>query len=358
MKEPQPVDTMPEFEPLVTRSSNLMLAANAHRAKGELFEAAVAWVEAGRTRAELGSKLLRNDYVPEAADDLLHAAACFLECGDHRPAEEQLARFSAVPQLSDLLTSDGYIRAEHKRISKWAKERRTAFDRARQEAWKQIRGDITRHTRLKASWVQRSLNEFPGVPEIHFITAQKYWGESQPARSIEHHWWCVRLRPGHPPYRIVLLSRLIELRDWKQVLKTGNDSMALFPNDPFILWFAGWGRLRYVIDARGARGLLQDARKWLEKAARLGKRISEPLAIGTTCTLAACINRMGEPEEAARVLSRLVNKYPAAVTDLAWMMLRARGTTREKVLAQNAPRLMQQALQDASYEPSLTLGAA
>lgn len=358
MKEPQPVDTMPEFEPLVVRSSNLMLAANSHRAKGELFEAAVAWVEAGRVRAELGSKLLRKDHVHEAAQDILHAAACFLECGDHRPADEQLARFATVPQLAQVLGADEYLKSEHTRIKKWSADRRIALDKAREEASKQIRGDVTRHDRLRRTWVEKTLKDFPGVPEVHWITAQKYWGEDQPDCSIKHNWWCIRLRPKHPPYRIVLLSRLIEAREWREAVDTGDESVALLPEDPFILWFAGWARVQWVVEGRGSKSLLRDARVRLEKAVRLGKRISEPVAIGAACALAACLNRMGENQKANKLLSRLLRDYPTAVTDLAWMMLQTEGTKRDKVHAQNAGKITRRAWQDTGYEPSLMVGAA
>lgn len=124
MRKSSPVDTMPQFEPLAVRASNLMLAAKSHRSKNDVFEAAVSWMEAGRTLAELGSRLIHADHAYEGAQDILYAAECFLEAGDCRPAIIQLERFSTLPQLAKVLEADAYMAAEHARLSTWGEKLR------------------------------------------------------------------------------------------------------------------------------------------------------------------------------------------------------------------------------------------
>lgn len=194
MRKAAPIDTMPEFEPLTTRASNLMIEANSHRAKNEPFDAAVAWVKAGRTLAELGSKLLHADYVYEAAQDLLNAAACFLEAGDYRPAQEQLDRFSELPELTELLGSDEHIAAEYSRICAWSDESRRVLERAWEEAL--VQG-------LTLKWLNETLARLPGVAEFHRLAAKRHAQlaesrerDASAAQAAKHTEWCTKLSSG------------------------------------------------------------------------------------------------------------------------------------------------------------------
>ena len=63
MSNQTPIDLQPEYQHLVLQSSSVGLLARFEEAKGEPFEAAVLWAEAGRVHAELGDKLIQDTHL-------------------------------------------------------------------------------------------------------------------------------------------------------------------------------------------------------------------------------------------------------------------------------------------------------
>jgi len=352
-----PVDALPVFKPLVVRTSNLMIAARSHRAKDEIFEAAVAWVEAGRTLVELGTRLLHAGHSYEAAQDILNAAACFLEAGDHRPAEEQLERFQNLSDLKGILRSDTFVAEEYTRVSVWHAKRFAELVKARRESFSQIQGDVTRFDRLKEPWLVRTLGTLPGVPELHFIAAEKYWAKREFPLFIQHMHWSMRLTPCSAPHRVVLIQHLVELRKWKDAAAVAKEAVKALPTDPYILWFAGCAQTKAVVFGKMPRRLLRDAETNLRMSIGCGAAQSEEFQIGATCSLAVALQTIGKIKAADELLSALVRDYACASTDLPWRIMNAKANERVEIFRHESPLYMWNAIDAAGYRPR-TLWAA
>jgi hypothetical protein len=173
MKRAAPVDTMPEFEPLSIETSNLMIEAKSLRAQGELFEAAVKWVDAGRKLGELGTRLLHAGHYYEAAQDVLNSAACFLEAGETPKALDQLRFFKSVKELTGVASENDYIRKEWTSLQDTAKR----LNNLLLETWaemQQLMRDPRGARRLTQKWIDDALRQFPGIQQFHFYAARRY----------------------------------------------------------------------------------------------------------------------------------------------------------------------------------------
>jgi len=364
MRKSPAIDTMPEFEPLTIESSNFMLAAKSHRAQGEVFEAAVAWVRAGRKLAELGSKLLNEQYVYEAAQDILYAAACFLEAGDYRPAQEQLNRFSNFPELAELLSSDEYMSVEHVRISDWSKKSRRMFDKAFREMRDQMLTSHDAH-RLRQSWIDQTLSSMPGVPEFHFFNARKHahaaskrGGEASRTRVIESYRWCVRLCPESLGTQILLIWELLEGRRWDEAISVSDEAVRRFPDNAYAHSYAGWSRFLYVATAQGPKSLLPEALEHKKQAVGLGAQMTEYELVTEYFCLAACLSRLGRQDEAEKVLRKGMKEHPTAAGDVLMLLLRTPRAQRARVSVETARSLMGRVTRDAAERESMMAHAA
>jgi tetratricopeptide (TPR) repeat protein len=328
-----PVDTMPEFEGLNIRSSALAIEAKAHLAKGESFDAAVAWVKAGRSFGELGMELLQAGYVREGAEDLLNAVHCYLEAGDHRPAERELERFTALPQLRELVERDRLVGEEHGRLAKWCGQRRRELDRARGELREQM-GDPGAAHRLSERWLANVLEAMPGVPDFHWFAARKAAHARRYRQADEHLGWCVRVSPQNKNYWIERICVLVTAKRYADAVDAGNEAIAVHDGSAALRWFVGWAILKQVIEGRGARVKLREAREHLERALGLGQ-LNEEHKVGVICLLSVCLRRLGDADAAGKLLLEAARDYPVVAGNLAWRMLRERGAGIEReVLAE------------------------
>jgi len=357
-------DKIDALEPLVTASSNLMLAANAHRAKGELFEGAVAFVTAGRVLAELGSKLLHNDYVREGAQEILHSAACFLEAGDYRPGQEQLDRFESLPQLAALLHEDEYLRSEHTRINKWSGEIRKKFEVVLREMREQMKGPEGAY-RLKDRWLDATLRGMPGVIQFHAAAARKHSlmaekrnDEARRTRGIEHLRWCVKLAPHDPRLRNLLVLELLDAHSWREAILESDEAVQRFSGDAYVHVFAGWSRFMYVFQGRGPKRSLSYAINYVREAIRLGDQMTEEHRSAAEWTLVGCLYLLKDREEADKLLNSTIQKYPDARSDIGLLMSQAPPAKRDKVFGENAPRMIARLLSSTLRAESLYAGAA
>ena len=362
MMRREPAETIPDFKSLATDASNLMIAGKSHRAKNEIFESAVAWVKAGRTLAELASKLLHNDYVPEAAQEILHAAACFLEAGDHRPAHEQLDRFEKLPQLASILQDDEYLRSEHAVIMKWCRRVGRELENALSEMREQMQGPRGAH-RLKPTWIDGTLRKIPGLFEVHWFASQKVWDRGEKSgnvtdkqRAIEHHRLCIHLRPDRLGLRLVLVMRLSEVGDFPEAIRTSSETVASFQNDAYAHWFAGWARLHFVTRHRGPKNLLPQAVDHFERAVELATQLSEPQLVVAKCSIAWALGRMGCERDAEDRLSRTIREHASA--EVARLALKAPPRKRAAVFLAHIGSVMNRAWPDVVSPESVYAGAA
>lgn len=358
-------ETISDYEALATKSSNLMLAATSHRAKDEVFEAAVAWVEAGRTLVELGSKLLYNDYVREGAQEILHAAGCFLEGGDHRPADEQLARFDHVPQLEHLLKEDEYLSAEFVRISKWSRGLRGKFDKTLREMREQMQGPSGAQ-RLKQGWIDEAFHEFPGVPDFHFFAARKYAhvagsrGAAAPReRAIQHYRWCAQLLPERIGLWILVAGELLEAHKWDEAIATAERTVERFPDSALAQIYSGWCKLLRVTKHQGPKSLLHGVLDNMEHAIRLRAQLApDHLVVAYGCR-AVCLHCLGERDKGETVLREAIHELPPGTSSPVLLAtLNAQPSEREKVFLARAPEIMSRLPSEAASTESMYAGAA
>jgi len=342
-----------------------MLQAKSHRAQGEVFEAAVAWVRAGRKLAELGSKLLNEEYVYEAAQDILYAAACFLEAGDYRPAQEQLDRFSNFPELARLLNSEQYLATEHARISKWSSKSHRTFDKAFREMLNRMENTPQGTHRLTQSWIDQTLSLMPGVPVFHFFAGRKHTyaahkrgSEASHTRAIESYRWCVQLQPESMGARIPLIWGLVEARRWDEAISVSDEAVRRFPHNAYAHLYAGSPRYLYVVTAQGPKSLLREALEHMNQAVELGDQLTEEDLVTEYYCLAACLHHLGRDDEAQEVLRKGMREHPTARSDFLLLLLRTPQAQRDRVSAETARELMRRVSRDAAERESMMTHAA
>ena len=338
MKAHVPVDSLPQFKGLNLRSSHLVLAAKAHLAKGEPFEAAVRWVEAGRAFADLAQALVEEGYAYAATQDFLNAASCFLEAGDYRPAEAVLEALQNLPQLRAVVGKNRDFSVWHRELKELCNERRALFERAKEEMRKQMR-EPGHEERLKERWFTEVFSTMPGVPEFHALAAGKAVSRKMMDRSIIHYRLCRQLKPEYAPYRLLLVDRLLAGHRWDEAGDEAEQAMVNFASDPVMLFLGAWVKVRRVISGTSPKRVLLEAKELLERALTC-KHVGARWSVLFACWLSVCMNRLGEKEQAERILRLTVREWPIPDSDLAWELLRLKPADREAHVFARIPELL------------------
>jgi tetratricopeptide (TPR) repeat protein len=337
-----PVDVLPEFEGLSLRSSALMIEAKAHIAKGEPFDAALAWVKAGRSFADLAQALLAAGHVRETAEDVLNAARCFLEAGDHRPADRVLQRFEDYAQLREVVSADEPLAVEQAGTVAWSGRRRRELDQARAELQRQMGQPDAAH-KLSHTWLSATLAAMPGVADFHWFAAQKAWSAKDYETALEHYAWCARLNPENARYWCVRIHDLVLVKRFDEAVAVADEAVVAHPSDAIVLWFAGWARLHGVIDARRPKSDMARAQEYFEQALGLNMQLTERQVVATKCALCLCLKRLGQLDAASTLLRNTIRDHPLWADDLARRMLRAHSARVERDLIAEVPRAMLEA---------------
>jgi tetratricopeptide (TPR) repeat protein len=338
MKAHVAVDSLPQFKGLNLRSSHLMIAAKAHLAKGEPFEAAVRWVEAGRALTDLARALSEEGYAYAATQDALSAVHCYLEAGDYRPAEANLERLDDLAQLREVLASDAALRREHVELKRWRDSRRDALEKAQAEALRQM-GKPGQADRLRDEWLNRVLADMPGVPELHWLMARKDTLRNRVQRAIDHYRLCCRLKPDHYPYHAILLHQLQTWRLWDQARAEGERALAKFPQEPLVRFYIGWGLVLIVVNGRAPKRALIEAKESFDWALKHSDQMTGMQNVCVACSLSLCMARLGETRDAERVLRWAVREWPSPASDLAWELLGLRPAQRERRVLERVRKL-------------------
>jgi len=329
MKRLVAVDTMPEFETLTIESSNLMIEAKSLRAQGETFESAIKWVEAGRKLAELGTRLLYAGHTYEAAQDILHSAASFLQAGATPNALDQLRFLEVAKELEEDVSENESLHDESATLTQDAKH----LDREFREAWRQMQElmvDPRGAARLTRRWITSTLPRFPGVWQFHFYTARKYMHEAQGSGgaaaqkfAIGHLSYAVRIHKEDPFLAILLVGQLIASRQWVKAIEVADGAVNAFPENAEVLSHAGWARLVYVFKGHGPKAALEDAERLLRKA--LDTVQGRPVGRIATdyLSLFLCLRERQKSErELKKLLDEAMAANPAAARE-AWALMRS-----------------------------------
>ena len=338
MSNSRPLDTMPEFEGLNLMSSALMIEAKAHIAKGEPFDAAVAWIKAGRTFSQLAMELLRAGHAGEAAQDLLNSAHCFLEAGDHRPADQELERFQDNQRLRDALEQDECFAAEHAAVVRWSDQRRRELDRARQELRQQM-GHPDAASKLRDSWLDEVLRVMPGVPDFHWFAARKAQHRGRRAQALKQYEQCTILKPENARFWCIRILELGFANYFQDAITVADEALLYHPNDVHVHWFSGWARAWYAIKGRGPRSVLPRACEHFEHVLKVGQ-LSERHETVVACLLYLCLRRLGEGERAVKLLRETVRTCPVTPEDWPWRMLRSSGPSVVRQFMDEVSELM------------------
>ena len=338
MKAHLPVDDLPQFKGLSLQASHLMFSAKAHSAKGEPFEAAVRWVEAGKTFADLAQALAEEGYMYAAAQDFLSSAHCFLEAGDYRPAEASLERLDDLAQLKRVLAEVTTLCSERRELNRRCKESRKLFEQAQAEAGARM-GRPGHADRLSDAWLTEMLAKMPGVPECHWLMARKDSGLQRVEQAIDHFRLCCRLKPEHVPYRVILVERLLTWKRWDEAAEEAEQALVRFRDDPMVRFFAGWTKVQQAINHRAPKRVLSEAKELFESA--LGDdRLSGLQNVCVACSLSLCLARLGRAKEAERILRLTARNWPIPASDLAWELLRLKPAEREARVLASVPDLL------------------
>lgn len=339
-------NSRPTLEELETRSSNLMLEATAHAAKKEVFEAAIDWMAAGRTLAELASRLLQDDRWTDAAQEVLRAAACFLETGDPRPADVQLERFTTLPKLQEALKAHAHLRDEHVDLVQRFRTAQRTFQTARKE-WQQKMGGLLGATRLTRKWIENTLRKMPGLVEVHWFASEKYWLEGEKRRdrssllrSVEHNKRCIGLMPERLGARIVLLHRLVDLERWDDAIPLAEETVSRFPNNAFAHFFLGWTIENFVHLGLCPKRLLDQAVKHLSRAVHLSGQMTDEQVVGVRICMVACYKKKSQHGKARDELRQIAKDYPAEVSDIAVRLLESGDASFAQLLESSVGDMM------------------
>jgi hypothetical protein len=160
------------------------------------------------------------------------------------------------------------------------------------------------------------------------------------------------------PFRVLLILHLSTARKWNEAISASDESMHVCPRDPFLLWFAAWARLEYVLRGSGPKKLLQEAEVLLTKAIKLAPRNAAYLQVGLRCTLAACLDRLGNTKKALAELVRVAGEFPSPAADIAWQMAQVSAEKRRAMFSNASQLLIGPALRAAKYDPTDFLVAA
>jgi len=342
MNRSAPVDTLPEFEGLSLQASALMIRARSHMAKGEPFDAAVDWVKAGHSSANLAAELLRAGFAAQAAEDLLNAANCFLGAGDHRLADVVLEQFRQHAQLRDLLDEDAFLAQEHAATTRRCDQRRRELERAREELRQQM-GEPDAVHRLSDAWLNDVLARMPGVPDLHWFAARKASRKHDSERAITHFTWCLRLKPDSVAYWFLCISELRVAKRFDEAVAMADEALPHFPNIAVMAWIAGWARIERVIAGRGPKSSLALAHDYLLQALKL-RQLTELQTVATLCLIHLCLKRLGHVEEATDTLKNAIRDYPVSTSEMAWRLLRARDRRVEHELLAAIPGIFMSAM--------------
>lgn len=317
------LDDLPEFKGLVIQSSNLMICAKSLRAKGETFEAAARWVEAGRVRGDLGQCLVDRGHLRPGAEDILIAAACFLEAGDHRPADQQLSKMRDGTPLGEVVLRDRALSAQYKELMARSDKCRQSFESIRAEGLRQMEGRPQNTRLLNISWLRDKIAELPGIPDLHFSLARRYFMAENLNRAVYHHDLCTQLKPDYAEYRMIFIFVLTEAERWNEAVSASDEAVSRFANKPLIQWSAGWAKLLAVFKGRRPDSMLPAAQQHFE-AYLYHDGLLDDQRVDAILLIAACLIRQGKPEEAKQRLMQAVRDYPLPTAKRAWQLAHAR----------------------------------
>lgn len=325
MKTSAPVDDMPQFKGFSLNASNLMIEANALRARGELYAAAVAFVQAGRDLETLMRRFLSEGFVWHATQSALESAECFLEVGDERPADAIIRMAENSPGIVELLDSDAHFAADQRRLAVL----REHVNRERLAGWGQMRSQMeSAHGAMKLSegWIKDVLERLPGVPEFHFYVSRKRYHQQRWRDATYHLGVCVELQPDLPDMWGLLVHCFEAANDLDRAIEAADRALSHHPANPKLLFAAGWTRVQKVFRHSGSKNLLLPATHFLSRSLESGMLSSED-AVTTSCILALALRRLSREAEAAEVLRSAIERYPLPAAYLAEQL---RGTKREQ----------------------------
>lgn len=332
------VDTLPEYEGLVLSSSSLMLQAKGHRARGETFESAVAWIKAADFLADLGARRLSAGYIKEAAEDLLNAAHCYLEAGDPRPANRVLEQFDKAGDLGDSLRRFRHLRSEHDSVCRRYGIQNQRLARARADLQRQM-GHFDAAHKLKVRWLDQTIAAMPGVPDFHWFAAMRYASGERYDRAVEHLYWCVQLAPTDFSFWLFRIQYLSLSNRHEEAVAFSDEAVRQHPDNARVRWFAGWARILYVLDGRGSKLLLDRAMEHLERAVSLGQ-LTPRETVAARCSTFLCLQEKGQKRQAKKLLEDTVRDFPAPACELAWRMSQAKSARDRNAIMRNVPELM------------------
>lgn len=336
MKTTAPVDDLVAFRGPSLNASNLMIEANALRARGEHFHAAICFWRAGQQLHMLFELFVADGYYWHAIQSAIEASECYLEIGDDRSADHELA------QLSEMLAGSQFSESAKLLEEKMAAVRRSINDArlGREKLLEELRnqmGDPSGAKRLKRAWLDEKLKTRPGVVELHWFAAQKALAEGKPALAFPHLEICTTLSPGNFSFWFVRIVQLAKEQKWKEAESTCDSALMELPNEPLLLWAGAWVIGGLVSNRMAPVARLERAVDRTDAAIRLGLQ-PEQVAVLAMMMNRIWLKRLGRIGDAEQVWSEAQRKYPVATRQLTWLVERVTQTKIESYLYEEAIR--------------------
>lgn len=336
MRATAPVDDLPFFKGPSLNASNLMIEANALRARGKHFDAAICFWRAGQQLHLLFEQFVAEGYYWHAFQSSIEASECYLEIGDDRSAEHELT------QLSELIAGSRFSDSAEDFSAKLAALRQLIFESRleREKILETLRdqmGEPSGAKKLKRAWLDEQLETRPGVVELHWFASQKALADGKPALASPHLEICTTLAPRNFSFWFVRIIQLAKNNNWAEAESTCDSALLELPNEPLLLWASAWVIGGLVNSRKAPAARLERAVERADAAIRLGLQ-PEHVVVLAMMMKRIWLKRLGRIEDADQVWNEAQRKHPVATAQLTWLVERVTQAKIESYIYEEAIR--------------------
>jgi hypothetical protein len=209
-----------EYQRLALESSNLLMEWDGQWVLGRYEQAALAALQAGRLRAQMGAILRDAGDWEGAAEDFLSAADCFVKAS-HREEGQ-----NALDQARRMIAQEA-AEAARPDLRQIARERDEALERLRQREQEVLDSFLARGYRPEVPdedalrYLLPAVRDLPGLAPLHwfiFLQASKLGREQLAGKHLA---WAAAFDPDNPDYAASLGYHLLERGERQRAIERG-----------------------------------------------------------------------------------------------------------------------------------------
>jgi hypothetical protein len=185
-----------EYQNLECDSSNRLLERDAQQVLGRYEEAADHTLQAGRGRVRMGQLCFEAAAYPEAVEDWLSAAECFLQATAAKQAADVLELLHRVEAAGTIPPERPDLRAVLQQRAQGLRDLHQKIQEFRR------RCDLHRPPLDVADaqtlrWLLQHVRDLPGLPWLHEAISRLAAGLGQPDLAAAHRAWAATFDPDH-----------------------------------------------------------------------------------------------------------------------------------------------------------------